>query len=117
MQKAPGLYFNLGGMPKGKDPKTTPSHHTPDFYLDESGFKLGVKTLLNLVLDYMAMGKNKARLKAGRLNDCLPYENLSYRGNSGLTINYFFAESLFSTTFFKESLFLSILSIAESALV
>jgi amidohydrolase len=57
MQKAPGLYFNLGGMPKGKDPKTTPSHHTPDFYLDESGFKLGVKALINLVLDYMAGAK------------------------------------------------------------
>jgi len=44
-------------MPKGKDPKTTPSHHTPDFYLDESGFKLGVKALINLVLDYMAGAK------------------------------------------------------------
>jgi amidohydrolase len=57
MEKAPGLYFNLGAMTIGKDPKTTASHHTPDFYLDESGFKLGVKTLVNLVLDYMAMGK------------------------------------------------------------
>lgn len=56
-QKAPGLFFFLGGMPKGGDPKTAPSHHTPDFYLDESGFKLGVKALTNLVLDYMAMPK------------------------------------------------------------
>ncbi|HEV8080595.1 MAG TPA: amidohydrolase [Chitinophagaceae bacterium] len=56
-QKAPGLFFFLGGMPKGKDPKTAPSHHTPDFYLDESGFKLGVKALTNLVLDYMNMTK------------------------------------------------------------
>jgi amidohydrolase len=56
-QKAPGLFFFLGGMPKGKDPKTAPSHHTPDFYLDESGFKLGVKALTNLVLDYMSMAK------------------------------------------------------------
>jgi amidohydrolase len=56
-QKAPGLFFFLGGMPKGQDPKTAPPQHTPDFYLDESGFKLGVKTLVNLVLDYMAMGK------------------------------------------------------------
>lgn len=56
-QKAPGLFFFLGGMPKGQDPKTAPSHHTPDFYIDESGFKLGVKALTNLVLDYMAMAK------------------------------------------------------------
>jgi len=56
-QKAPGLYFFLGGMPKGGDPKTAPSHHTPDFYIDETGFKLGVKALTNLVLDYMQMAK------------------------------------------------------------
>lgn len=58
-QKAPGLFFFLGGMPKGQDPKTAPSHHTPDFYIDESGFKLGVKALTNLVLDYMGMAKKK----------------------------------------------------------
>lgn len=56
-QKAPGLFFFLGGMPKGKDPKTAPSHHTPDFYIDESGFKLGVKAFVNLVFDYMDMAK------------------------------------------------------------
>ncbi|HEY8689057.1 MAG TPA: amidohydrolase [Chitinophagaceae bacterium] len=56
-QKAPGIFFFLGGMPKGGDPKTAPSHHTPDFYIDESGFKLGVKALSNLVLDYMQMAK------------------------------------------------------------
>ncbi|MEP7228777.1 MAG: amidohydrolase [Ginsengibacter sp.] len=52
-EKAPGLFIFLGGMPKGGDPKTAPSHHTPDFYIDESGFKLGVKALANLTVDYM----------------------------------------------------------------
>jgi amidohydrolase len=56
-EKAPGLFVFLGGMPKGKDPKTAPSHHTPDFYIEESGFILGVKALANLTLDYMEMGK------------------------------------------------------------
>jgi amidohydrolase len=56
-QKAPGLFVFLGGMPKGKDPKTAPSHHTPDFYIDESGFKLGVRALADLTLDYMNMTK------------------------------------------------------------
>lgn len=56
-EKAPGLFFFLGGMPKGKDPKTAPSHHTPDFYIDESGFILGVKALVNLTVDYMNMEK------------------------------------------------------------
>ena len=53
-QKVPGLYISLGGMPKGGDPKTAPSHHTPDFFIDESGFKLGVRALANLVVDYAA---------------------------------------------------------------
>ena len=54
-EKVPGIFFFLGGMPKGQDPKTAPSHHTPDFYIDESGFTLGVKALCNLTLDYIAM--------------------------------------------------------------
>lgn len=55
-EKAPGLFFFLGGMPKGSDPKTAPSHHTPDFFIDESAFKLGVKALAGLTLDYMETG-------------------------------------------------------------
>ena len=57
-QKVPGIFFFLGGMPKGGNALAAPSHHTPDFYLDESGFTLGVKALCNLTLDYMA-GKGK----------------------------------------------------------
>jgi len=56
-EKIPGLFVFLGGMPKGKDPLKAPSHHTPDFYLDERGFVLGVKLLSNLTLDYMGMKK------------------------------------------------------------
>ncbi|MGB4397848.1 MAG: amidohydrolase [Daejeonella sp.] len=56
-EKVPGLFLFLGGMTKGKDPNTAPSHHTPDFFIDESSFKLGVKTLTGLTLDYMEMGK------------------------------------------------------------
>jgi amidohydrolase len=56
-EKVPGLFYFLGGMPKGKDPLTTPSHHTPDFFIDESGLKLGVTSLVNLTLDYMNVSK------------------------------------------------------------
>ncbi|MHB1176741.1 MAG: amidohydrolase [Daejeonella sp.] len=55
-EKVPGLFVFLGGMPKGKDPKTAASHHTPDFFIDESGLSLGVKALTNLTIDYMEMG-------------------------------------------------------------
>jgi len=52
-EKVPGLFVFLGGMPKGSDPKTVAPNHTPDFFIDESAFPLGVKTLCNLTLDYM----------------------------------------------------------------
>ncbi len=55
-QKIPGLFFNVGGMPKGGNPKTTPSHHTPDFFIDESGMQTGIKAFLYLVTDYMKVG-------------------------------------------------------------
>ncbi len=48
----PAFYFNVGGMPKGKDPKTAPAHHTPDFYLDDSRLDVGVKAFANIVFDY-----------------------------------------------------------------
>lgn len=57
-EKVPGLFFFLGGMPKNQDPLTAPAHHTPDFYIDESGFALGVKALCDLTIDYM-MAKGK----------------------------------------------------------
>ncbi|MCZ6694373.1 MAG: M20/M25/M40 family metallo-hydrolase, partial [Bacteroidetes bacterium] len=52
-EKVPSFFFFLGGCPSDKDPKNVPGHHTPDFYLDESGFLLGVRALTHLTLDYM----------------------------------------------------------------
>jgi amidohydrolase len=56
-QKVPGFFFFLGGMPKGEDPLQAPPHHTPDFYIDESGFKLGVKAFCHLVVNYPDLPK------------------------------------------------------------
>jgi len=50
--KVPSFFFFLGGMKKGQDPRTAFPHHTPDFYIDESGFKTGVKAFCQLVVDY-----------------------------------------------------------------
>lgn len=55
--KAPAFFFYLGGMPKGKDPKTAAPHHTPDFYIDESGMKTGIKAFCDIVIDYMNRSK------------------------------------------------------------
>ena len=54
--EVPGFYFYVGALPKGKDPETSAPHHTPEFYLDESGFITGVSAMVNLVVDYMEMG-------------------------------------------------------------
>jgi amidohydrolase len=50
-KEVPGLYFFLGGMTPGN---TTPfPHHTPDFYIDEAGMLLGVKTFIQMSIDYL----------------------------------------------------------------
>jgi len=54
--EVPSLFFFLGGRSSSIELKDAPSHHTPDFYIDESGFKTGVKALTQLTLDYMASG-------------------------------------------------------------
>lgn len=51
-EKAPSFYFFVGGMPKGKDPKTAAPHHTPDFFIDDSRLDVGVKAFCNIVFDY-----------------------------------------------------------------
>ncbi len=56
-QKVPGLFYFVGGMPLNADPTKVASHHTPDFFIDESGMITGVKAMLNLTLDYMNQGK------------------------------------------------------------
>jgi amidohydrolase len=52
-EKVPGLFIFLGGAPRGTDAKNAPSHHTPDFFLDESSLIIGVKAMTSLVTDYM----------------------------------------------------------------
>ncbi len=50
-EKVPGFYFFLGGMPENAEPTR---HHTPEFYIDESGLLLGVKTMTQLTLDFLS---------------------------------------------------------------
>ncbi|MDG3581987.1 amidohydrolase [Galbibacter pacificus] len=50
-EKVPGFYFFLGGKPLNAT-EAAP-HHTPDFYIDESGLLLGVKAFTQIVNDYL----------------------------------------------------------------
>lgn len=56
-KEIPGLYFFVGGLPEGKNPAEAAPHHTPDFYIEESGMKTGVRALAGLAIDYMLGGK------------------------------------------------------------
>lgn len=53
-EQVPGLYVWVGGKPLDVSEEDSPAHHTPEFYVDDSGMKLGVKLLTNFTLDYMA---------------------------------------------------------------
>ncbi len=52
-QKVPGFFFFVGVCPPETDPAKAPSHHTPDFMMDERGMQTGLKGLLNVALEYM----------------------------------------------------------------
>ena len=56
-EKAPCFFFYIGGMPRGADPAKAPPHHTAEFYIDESGFDVGVKAFCEIVLNYAALTK------------------------------------------------------------
>ncbi len=56
-KKVPGLFFFVGACPPDKDPSKAPSHHTPDFMMDEASMVTGVRALLNVTFDYMYMSK------------------------------------------------------------
>ena len=49
----PGFFYRLGGMPLGDHPNKGFSHHTPDFYVDDSALILGLRTMSLLALDYL----------------------------------------------------------------
>ncbi|MEE9437437.1 MAG: amidohydrolase [Saprospiraceae bacterium] len=50
-KEVPGMYYFVGGRTPGT--KESFPHHTPDFFIDESGMIVGVKAFCHLALDYM----------------------------------------------------------------
>ena len=52
--EVPGFFFFLGGLPAShKEGDYIPSHHTPDFYIDDSGLITGLRAMLTLSVDYL----------------------------------------------------------------
>jgi amidohydrolase len=52
----PGFFFFVGATPAGQDPATAPSNHSPEFFLDESALDVGLRSMLQVVLDYQNGG-------------------------------------------------------------
>lgn len=52
-KEVPGVYLWVGGKPLDVSEADSPAHHTPEFIVDDSGMKLGVKLLSNMTIDYM----------------------------------------------------------------
>jgi amidohydrolase len=50
---APSVYFFVGATPKGTDPATAPTNHSPKFFLDESALDIGTRAMLQAGLDYL----------------------------------------------------------------
>lgn len=50
--EVPGLFFFLGAMPPGTTADKAAAHHTPDFFIDENSFELGIKAFCHLVAGY-----------------------------------------------------------------
>lgn len=52
-REAPGFFFIVGITPVGKDPKTVAPNHSPRFFVDDGGLKLGVRALASVAMDRM----------------------------------------------------------------
>lgn len=52
-EKVPGFFFFLGGLDEGLTPETAPSHHTPEFVVNDAGMIHGVKAMVQLSLDFL----------------------------------------------------------------
>ena len=59
-QEVPGVFFFIGCTPRDQDCKAAPSNHSPRFYVDEDGLKVGVKSLAALALDWLTMNAKNA---------------------------------------------------------
>ncbi|HUG00758.1 MAG TPA: amidohydrolase [Longimicrobiales bacterium] len=52
-EKVPSVYIQIGGRPTDVAEEDAADHHTPDFFIDDSGLGLGVRALTAMALEYM----------------------------------------------------------------
>ena len=58
LAQVPGLYFNLGVVPRSQDITKAAPNHSPDFFIDESALVVGVRALAMVTVNYLAAEKS-----------------------------------------------------------
>ena len=53
-EKVPGVFFNMGVTPLDKDWRTAAVNHSPLFFADEAALPVGVRTMSNVAVDFLA---------------------------------------------------------------
>ena len=51
--EVPSMFFFVRATPRGTDPITAPSNHSPEFFLDEEALKIGSRALYAVATDYL----------------------------------------------------------------
>jgi amidohydrolase len=57
LAQVPGLYFNLGIVPRSQDITKAAPNHSPDFFIDESALVVGVRALAMVTANYLTAVK------------------------------------------------------------
>ena len=52
-RQAPSVYYWVGITPPGQDLRTAPDNHSDQFYVDENGIVVGLKSMLHVTVDYL----------------------------------------------------------------
>ena len=57
LNEVPGLYFNLGIVPRDQELSKAAPNHSPNFFLDEKALVVGVRALAMVTVNYLAAAK------------------------------------------------------------
>lgn len=57
LNEIPGMFFNLGIVPKDQDPSKAAPNHSPNFYVDDKALVVGVRALASVTVNYLAAAK------------------------------------------------------------
>jgi hypothetical protein len=63
LAQVPGLYFNLGIVPRSQDITKAAPNHSPEFFIDESALVVGVRALAMMAVNYLAAEKTDCAIQ------------------------------------------------------